>query len=76
MKYVGRMLIVGAQNAGCLEALIQAEQTSSRVLKLLEGAEWQVVAKALGQLVHSESTLKSNAFMYVLPCVQSPDEAV
>ena len=52
MRCIARVLIVRVQHAGCLEVLIRAEQTSARVLKLIEAAEWHVVVKALGQLVH------------------------
>ena len=59
MRYTATVVIVRVQHAGCLEVLIQAEQTKSRVLKLIQGAEWQVVAKALGQLVHLNPPLRA-----------------
>ena len=68
------------RHAGCLEVLIQAEHTGPRVLKHLEGAAWDVVAKALGHLVHHLclplGAVASKQLGYVLPCPESHDAAI
>lgn len=45
---MGVCLVSGtSQHAGCLEILLQAEHTNLRVMKLLEGADWDALAQAL-----------------------------